>query len=243
MDEMQMDLSQLVAETCALGEHIAREGWPASSPGVFYRIHQQEAMCRIEAVASENMRDEGPEWPLLRAGGHHFATPSLELAQVVVDLVADKRFPLVESTCYNIGDPVENWWMVREDNAFKILFRSHGLQESSDQRALLLGPLGDSEVVGSRLQQLEPFLQRFFPLVKFAISPKMIHVVTMRCEDGSVASGFEQFAHLFGRGEVPQALLQRVDQGDSPTIIYYLHELAVMRQFWMQVYRFLDRKN
>ena len=240
MDKLQVDFGKLVHETCDFQGEMASGSWPPNSPGIFYQILQQAYTYQIMAIPDHNMRNHGPQWPFAKDGGHYFATPSFELAQVIADSVANKRFPKAEETFYNIGDPTENWWMVFGDNFFKILFRSHGLQESSSCGHALLGPLGDSGVAVARFQQLKGHLRNCFPLFRMEVSPKMIRVITLRSEDGAKSAGFEQFRCLFQEGEVPKLLLEEVDRQQFPSVFYYLNELAIMRRFWVQIYQLLN---
>lgn len=224
MEGLQVDFDQLVHETYAFGEESASS---LHSPGLFYSISWQTYTYQIEAVVSRDIgREEGK-------GKHYFATPTVELAQVIADSVASKRFPRREAICYNIGDPVENWWMAREDNSLKIFFRSHGLQ----YKKIRLGPLGDSGVAVARFRHLETHLKRGIPLSLVEISPKMIHFVTLRSEEGEVPGEFVELQDLLQKGKLPRHLLGKLNQRDFPTIFHYLNELAVIRHFWMGIIR------
>ena len=231
--QLGLDFDQLVNETYALNP-INDPEFP-DSPGIFYRILQETYAYRIEAVAARNMKKEGPP-PSFGPSVHFFETPSLELSQVIVNGLAHKRFPKREDIFYNISDPGENWWMLNEDNSFKILFRNYGLEESKDGNCLLLGPLGDSQVAFIRFQRLREFLKSCFPLSQLNVSSKMIQVITLRSKEGITSEGFEEFRNIWCKGEISENLFRQMKEKASLTVFHYLNELSVLRRFWIQVY-------
>ena len=90
-----MDFGQLVIETYDLKEkweeRQKRESAPPCSPGVFFRILSETHFYQIQTEVRDNMQQEGSKWPFSQEGGHYFATPSFESAQVIAGLVAHKR--------------------------------------------------------------------------------------------------------------------------------------------------------
>ena len=235
MDGSNIDFSRLVEETYQVSAAVSEE--EGDGPGVCYRILHQSHTYQIEALASNHRYQDQGEG---RAEGVElacFQTPSWELAQVVVDAVANKRFPKAEDVFYNIGDPGENWWMVNESNSFKLLFRSHGLRESANGRVLSLGPLGDCKVAGVQLGRLKSYLADYFPLAQMEVSGKRVQVTT--CGEDSEQAKFEEFRALFSKGWVPQGLVAKIREKNALTLDYYLNEVAVMRRFWMGIHHHL----
>ena len=235
MDKLAIDFTQLVNETYAPQKDASQDA-PPCSPGIFYNISQQTHTYQIEAIPSKNMSEEG-------RGEQYFATPTPELAQVLAESVAHKRFPKIEGAFYNIGDPTENWWMVHEDHSLRILFRSHGLGEGRERAHVLLGPLGDPSIAIPRFERLLPHLKNCFPISQFDLSKKMFQVTTLRGEDGDIPAGFEEFKKLFIEGIAGQNLLQRIAENDFPTIFHYLNELSTVRRFWIKIYQLLEENS
>ena len=235
MEGFQLDFDQLVSETYTIGSVDGRE-FP-DSPGVFYRILQEIYSYRIEVVEAKNMKKEGPPPSFDPTEVHFFETPSSELSQVIVNGLAHKRFPKREDIFYNISDPAENWWMLNKENSFQILFRSYGLEESESGDCVLLGPLGDSHVALIRFERLREFLKSCFPLSRLHISSKKIEVETLQNEDGIASVGFEEFRSIWRKGDISKNFFQQMKEKTSCTGFHYLHELSVLRRFWIQVYK------
>ena len=218
MGNEEINFTHLVEETYALREQVEAVRYP-NTPGVFYRICRGGGyFYEIQVSPWENIRDEGLKRLKGKSGGadsSFFATPTLELAHTLASSVEGRRFPLEESTFCNIGDPSENWWMLKGESSFKILLRSYGLQISERTHGqVCLGPLGDSKVASIRFGRLE----RYGGGVSFHISKKMIEV---RALPGGERE-WEEMCAFFEEGQVPEGLFEMLRKDTFPTSLCYL---------------------
>ena len=210
-------LQKMVGQTFDLVEESkdAQEATCAGLPGVFYRIDMGRGTFRLQGESRIHGDSEG------NSGLNFFATSRLELAEVVVDQLFKRRFPLDMEEFCNISDPGESWWMTLEDSQITIFLGGH----YSDEK-IHLGPMGDGVVAHSLLKRGEGWLRRLFPIEELDLTPKHLALST---SDGSHAI-FQQFCNIFVRGEEPQ----HPSFGTSSLSLYF-DELAVVRRFWLHL--------
>ena len=227
----EFDFSQMVKETYAYSRKYGQPGEVPKGPGMVYQMISEEHIYRIQGTAVDDMR---------RASGlqrseekvDYFSTPSLDLAQTLLDLVTGKMFPKTESTLFNIGDPMENWWMMQGRGWCKIVFRNYGLEESPGSGQVLLGFLGDSNMASIRFARLQGLIQQVFPGIKVDVSEKMIALKTVG--EGALLE-LKEMEGLFRFGKFPRALYEKTLADTSPTNFYYLNELCTIRMFWLEI--------
>lgn len=214
------------------------------APGIVYKVEKTSGTFCIRAFASGNLNEdyiqllEGDEILLKKLKSTEisiedllfFETNSMERAEIIIDQVANRRFPLDEDVLCNLSDPGFSWWMSLENGSFKIYFNSHGLNRAD--RFMQLGPLGDGSIAALRFHQLRSSLENLFPIHDFKISDKYIHISTSALDSRE----FYRFQAIFTDGINDTDLEQFEFAGEkSRTIFYYLKEIADLRRFWLQV--------
>ncbi len=157
-----------------------------------------------------------------------FETESLELAQMVTDQLANRRFPRIEDQLCNLSDPGFSWWLKEEENKFTIYYKSHGL--GREERFLKLGPVGDRMIHSKRMQSLRPLLQGLFPIKEWVSTDK---VFSVECVGNH--PGFELFKRLFTHGQWPKDHAAFGANRLGVTLYLHLQEVSTMRAFWAQV--------
>lgn len=158
----------------------------------------------------------------------YFETETLELAQMVTDQLANRRFPRIEDQLCNLSDPGFSWWLSEEENKFTIYYKSHGL--GREERFLKLGPLGDRMIHSKRMQSLRPLLQGLFPIKEWVSTDK---VFSVECVGDH--PGFELFKKLFTDGKWPKDHTAFEASRLGLTLYLHLQEVSTMRAFWRQV--------
>ncbi len=157
-----------------------------------------------------------------------FETESVELAQMVTDQLANRRFPRVEDQLCNLSDPGFSWWLAEEENKFTIYYKSHGL--GREERFLKLGPVGDRMIHSKRMQALRPLLQGLFPIKEWVSTDK---VFSVECVGNH--PGYELFKKLFTHGHWPKDHAAFGANRLGVTLYLHLQEVSTMRAFWAQV--------
>lgn len=237
---VEFDFNQLVNETYASSRVKGGLEKVSDGPGMIYRIIFSDHTYKILGVVSKNMRGES-EIQKLEGKVHYFPTSSLELAETLWGLVGGRSFPKTESTLFNIGDPMENWWMMRGKGWFKIVFRNYGLRESRDGSQILLGFLGDSNVASIQFSRLKNLIGQVFSQIHMDVSEKAIHLKSTEKEAAALLE-LEEMEGLFRFGRLPSSLYKKVLEQSSPTSLYYLNELCTARTFWLEVLDRLSRE-
>ncbi len=164
-----------------------------------------------------------------------FPTESKASAEVLVDHMANRRYPLREDLLCNLSDPGFSWWMDLGQDHFQIFFQSHGVDRAID--FVCLGPMGDPMIACKRLNQALPFLKNYFSIDEFSVTEKAfgISVATPDCPK------FNLFRKVFlsGEAELRGGLFPSNPQGR--TLSLYFRELALKRRFWCQIERILKK--
>ena len=164
-----------------------------------------------------------------------FPTDSKASAEILVDHLANRRYPLREDFLCNLSDPGFSWWMDFNQNHLQIFFQSCSVDRAVD--FVCLGPMGDPVIARRRLNQALPFLKNYFLIDEFSVTEKAIglSVTTADCPN------FGLFKEVFLSGEVE--LKKGIFPPDSQgkTLFLYFRELALKRRFWCQIEEVLAR--
>lgn len=262
MDRFEIDLNSLVQETLDLAQEntskkqnfnickeIAKEEDYLSEvdtldsiltpnkdeipagPGVLYTIDKGAMTFSINSRVVENIESE------VQGDEKYFETEYLELANVIHDQIQGRRFPLSESQYLNISDPCGSWWIVDNENSFTLAFNVLGDQ---DNGYIELGPLGDVKIAASRFSRLGGCIQELFPLNDVIVSKRKIQFNSERTDEGELNENFVLFKEIFSQGLSPKYLYENISGSFAPTLYFYLHELAGMRRFWVQIEKSLN---
>ena len=191
--------------------------------GIVYRVESGKGTFSLRGNTVEYFA------PPINGEEKFFATTTVELAEVVVEQLFHRRFPLNQEALCNISDPGLNWWMEYGDNYLKISFAGH-----SPQGKLDLGPIGDPAVAPVLLGRLEPWLRRTLPIEEFFVDSKSLALSTQ----APAAPVFRELCGLFIMGEeIGKAIKKTLDDGTSAL---YLEELAAVRRFWLELQDYLS---
>jgi hypothetical protein len=224
--------------------------YPAA-PGVIYHIQRTASIFVLRTLVSQNIRSDferilvAPEdYPSLRLleGGPEQVDRRLKFflvenpsdAEIIHDQLHNRRFPVFEELLCNLSDPGFSWWLTKKDGSFQISFT---MSVTADDQTIKLGPIGDRELA------LRNF-QRFAELVNEAgiemnIQNEVNRVQFTDCEEFIL----EELKDVFEFGVITQTfkdlfkiLARRTyDLTRLEETWYYLHELAAVRRFWIQI--------
>lgn len=158
-----------------------------------------------------------------------FVTDEEAEAEVLIDLVFNRRFPIHEDVLCNISDPGFSWWMKNEEDSFSIYFQSHGIERA--QNFLRLGPLGESVLSSRRLSDALPYLRDSFSINEFSSNRKSFTISSARanCED------FKAFQDIFVTGSKPLSREMFPMSSAGLTLYLFFKELALTRRFLLLV--------
>jgi hypothetical protein len=219
-------------------------------PGLIYMIDRTHNTFRIHTLPSKNLSTDFQKVRLGEFEDHIplgdgtstarpqvFETEYYEVAEVISELVGNRRFPLHEENFYNIGDPGHSWWLKTTDEEFSIFFkRSHTEDEDIFFK---LGPIGDPSIAGIRFRQAQQFFEQFFDIKQFESNENKMRIA-LNSESPLVIKNFKSL-FLFGDMKKYHDLVEQVG-GLPPTLDYFFRELIWCRRFWVQVERSLTLK-
>lgn len=219
-------------------------------PGLIYHIQKSTSVFVIRTMPSKNVREdffrilETPEdYPSLRLleGSADAVEKRLKFfmvenpseAEIIHDQLHNRRFPINEEMMCNLSDPGFSWWLTKKDHGFQISFTMSVASEDS----LKLGPLGDKEFAMRNFQTLGQLISSAG--LDINVQNEINRVQFADCEQFIL----EELKDIFEFGVITQTLkdLFKILAKRCPDASlleeswYYLHELAAMRRFWIQV--------
>ncbi len=160
-----------------------------------------------------------------------FITEDAHEAEVLVDLIFNRRYPNQEDVLCNISDPGFSWWLNDNGNSFNIYFQSHGIERA--QNFTRLGPLGDSILSSRRLKDALPHLRESFSINEFSSDRKSFSISSAAREESDTS--FNDFKDLFLSGSKPLSRDFFPDSTHGLTLYLFFKELALTRRFWLLV--------
>lgn len=226
------------------------EGYP-DGPGVIYHIQKSTSIFVIRTLVSTNIKMDyqkitlRPEdYPSLRLVENNsplaaeklrfFPVENQNQAEIIHDQLNNRRFPMQEEMLCNLSDPGFSWWLTKRENSFQLAFT---LSINESEESVKLGPLGDHQLALRNFQSFEN-------LLRSSGLDLNIENEANRVQFGNGESLFiEELQDLFEFGVVGEGLTDifRIlakrckEQSLIETTWFYLHELAAMRRFWIQI--------
>lgn len=226
------------------------ESFP-EDPGIIYHIQKTSSVFVIRTLVSQNIRedylkivDRPEDYPSLRLleGGSEDISRKLKFfivenpseAEIIHDQLHNRRFPVNEELLCNLSDPGFSWWLTKKDKSFQISFN---MSVSEDQNTVKLGPLGDRELAIRIFQSFEGLVTSAG--IEMNIQNELNRVQFTDCEEFLL----EELKDVFEFGVITETLkdlfkiLARKIKNSSSLqeTWFYLHELAAMRRFWIQI--------
>lgn len=161
-------------------------------------------------------------------GVRYFESVSIEQAEIIVNQLFNRRFPIEEDRICNISDPGFSWWMKREGNAFQIFYNSISVDRAST--LIKLGPIGDAKIAARFFMYLEGPLGELVELQDFSSEQRSFRVEAR--EDSEV---FDQLFELFNSGFDIFSSETFDEVKRVPTLYFFLSEICALRKFWLSV--------
>jgi hypothetical protein len=219
--------------------------------GIVYRIDEGLSTFCIRGIPCTNLFElskeiENEDPSLLQKlkvesapleGLYFYETGSLELAEVVVDQMMNRRFPLEEDLLCNLSDPGFSWWMNLLPDGFDIYFSSHGLGRA--ERFVRLGPMGDRSIASHRLNSAAGLLRQSFPVREMYCDEKVFSVRPV----GTDHLNFQILKNIFLKGENPTKEEGFKGFESGRTLYYFFKEVGVLRKFWLEIETKLQKKS
>jgi len=216
------------------------------SPGLFYWIDLGKSTFILRAAPTDNLKqtmhqlfDEQINYlDILKIKStedenlallNFYETETYEMAEVIRDQLANRRFPYKEEQICNISDPGFTWWASMTNKSIKIFFRSYGFMD--DESLIKLGPIGDQKIAQIRFDQATAIMGSFFPVSEYSCSGISVTIATD--QPGNIH--FEIFKNIFSKGEFDGQLKHFPKAKNSLTLYFYFKELAIVRNFWLQL--------
>lgn len=220
------------------------------SPGIIYHVQKSVSVFVIRTFVSKNIHQDylsivnKPEdYPSLRLIDgdvdlieklKFFIVDNSSEAEIIHDQLNNRRFPIHEEMMCNLSDPGFSWWLTKKDFGFQISFT---MSVTTDDRTLKLGPMGDKELALRRFQSLEHLVSNAG--LELNIQNELNRVQFTDCEEFLL----EELKDLFEFGVITDTMkdifkilsIKTKDHSLLEEIWFYLHELASMRRFWIQV--------
>ena len=163
-----------------------------------------------------------------------FETGELALAQVIMDQLFNRRFPIDEDILCNLSDPGFSWWLNSHEDGLEIFFKSHGLNRMD--RFQRLGPIGDNAIACLRLNQVAEFLRSQFAVNEFSCDDKSFKLFPVN----SKSFGYQNFLELLADGNFPYTIESFPNDHVGRTMYFFLKELAFLRAFWINLEEILE---
>lgn len=222
-----------------------------ATPGVLFHLEHQGGTFIVRTMPSaqlaqsvEQITAHPEDFPTLRLIYEDqvqlhllkwFACETLEEAEVIHKRLGHRRFPLREEDVCNLSDPGFSWWLEAKAGSF-ILHCKMGLLRENLVR---LGPLADAQIAPHRWNELAS-LMAHLPLgvdvsnegsrLTMSSTGQDGWVVDEFCRvfiEGKISTELTDIFRLLGRRGVPAGLLE--------TSWFFLKEMSVVRQFWIEI--------
>ena len=239
--DVNLNDHQLTEETLGL----VREGitsFSAATPHLCYFVQDSSELFFLKGellAAGEKIaftKTQQKENPYL-----FYELPSLEVGKIILKQLFNKRFLKNEHSYFNISDPLDGWWLERNQKTLTLWFRNKGrsfLGEKNrpqmDKSYLSpLGPIGDSSLFSQFLRPLKnSFSSSFSSPVEIFLEEKSCQF-SFQEEDLLLAS----FEKLFLEGVClfhSKDFLFSSQALAWQSFILLLEELAIVRTFWLK---------
>lgn len=213
-----------------------------NAPGILYRVEVGTSTFVIRMIEAMDMAETfreiqmAPEnYPALRLNPdlvelNYFETPNLELAEIIIETMANKRFPKNEQVLCNLSDPGFNWWLSHTDYSLSIAFKNYRLDSQNNYQPI--GSLGDSQMMAAKLNQCQAFIRDLFPVGYFFCNENLFNLEVSHGD----TKNFEKLKKIFIEGRSPEEIfnMEKMEARYRNALIY-LREIAFLRKFWKQI--------
>jgi hypothetical protein len=205
----------------------------------------------VRTFVSQNLQDDYnqilefpenyPSLRLLETGAYslsdklrYFPLDHHVQAEIIHDLISNRRFPIHEEMMCNLSDPGFSWWLSKKASGFQLSFT---LSVNGDGEPVKLGPIGDQQLAMRNFQLLGLLLneaglnlnvENESNRVQFNDGEEfLLEEIKDLFEFGLVGEGLENLFKLLAR--------RIKDHSQLETLWFYLQEVAAMRRFWIQI--------
>ena len=231
-----------ISQDCEANESFEVSELNLKGAGLAYRIQSSGSTFCLRGMAVDSFEDfyesmnkkEKDVYKALKLSEDEknssqvisFPMENRQQAQVVIDQLFNRRFPMEEDVLCNLSDPGFSLWFNRSSESFQIYFKSYGIQR--EENFLKLGPIADSELMLNRFKKSRDSIFSFFGFTEFSFSPSEV-CIEVPYEDEK----FKALCDIFEKGSFERAEKCFIDM--EPTLYFYFKELAITRQFWLEV--------
>jgi hypothetical protein len=219
-------------------------GPQVEGPGLLYFIDFQGRTFSVRGLASKDLRIDyklalkGDQTILdsLRVSGEKesasiqiFRTPSFETAEMIVDQIANRRFPIEEESYLNVSDPGPGlWFFDRGENEFSLSFKR--IFRQGGKGAISIGPLFDPKVAERRFRNLPSTLLEWSANDQLELDDRGI---TMKSNQNKKIILCLKDILIDGRMTFQPGDFKPTH--DGRTLYLFLLELAFIRRFWLEI--------
>lgn len=212
-------------------------------PGLIFRIVTGGSTFSLRGFACENIKEAFDEFEVGSSEMRealkldkdeevellHFRCDFVEQAEIVIDHLFNRRFPLYEDVLCNLSDPGYSWWMEPSESEIKIYFKAHSIDR--EKNLIKLGPIGDYAMAPRRFAELSRILRSMFALREFSSDERQLLIAPVDPNNEI----FVAFRKIFSSGQIPTQLNGFAPETIGRTLFYYLCELATVRRFWYEL--------
>jgi hypothetical protein len=222
-----------------------------AGPGLLYHLQKSTSLFVVRTFVSHDLQtdyqkiidypENYPSLRLLEAGTNqlieklqYFPLEDYVQAEIIHDLISNRRFPIHEEMMCNLSDPGFSWWLSKKASGFQLSFT---LSVNGDGETVKLGPIGDQQLATRNFQLLGNLLneaglnlnvENESNRVQFNNGEEfLLEEIKNLFEFGVVSEGLEDLFKLLAR--------RIKDHSQLETLWFYLQEVAAMRRFWIQI--------
>ncbi len=264
MDSSLMQFDSMARETLELSKNLdpsmfdemesdfrpSGQNFKPIGPGILYRVVTGGSTFSLRGIACESIKETYDE---LNDGDrsirsslkieeneeveiHHFRCDFIEQAEVVMDQLFNRRFPLYEDMLCNLSDPGYSWWMEPNQESLIVYFKSQSIERENN--LIKLGPIGDDLLAHRRFGELKQSLSSLFSVREFSCDERRLIIKPV----DSSSKGYKALRDIFDTGRSPNDLSGFGSNEIGRTLFFYLNELASVRNFWSQLAIKLEKK-
>lgn len=221
-------------------------------PGILYRVVTGGSTFSLRGVACDNIKEFADE---LDSGNialktalkiadddenveiHHFRCDFLEQAEIIIEQLFNRRFPLYEDMLCNLSDPGYSWWMEPSNENLTVYFKAHSIER--EKNLIKLGPIGDYALAHRRFSELQKVLHSMFSVREYSCDERRLVIKPVNAS----SEGFKALREIFAKGKSPTDLPGFAPSEMGRTLFFYLSELASVRSFWTELALKLEKKS
>jgi len=250
-ENYQTEMPEVPSAEEALKNESEENDMISRGPGIIYHLQKSTSLFVVRTFVSQNLQadynqilefpENYPSLRLLETGAHslsdklrYFPLDHHVQAEIIHDLISNRRFPIHEEMMCNLSDPGFSWWLSKKASGFQLSFT---LSVNGDGEPVKLGPIGDQQLAMRNFQLLGLLLneaglnlnvENESNRVQFNDGEEfLLEEIKDLFEFGVVGEGLENLFKLLAR--------RIKDHSQLETLWFYLQEVAAMRRFWIQI--------